>query len=109
MGNQVIIVGGVEDHVHLLIGLGREITIADLVRDLKRNSTLWFREEAKDITEFQWQAGYGAFSVSPTHRNDVERYIRNQEEHHKKEDFRAELLGFLRRYQMPFDEEYLFE
>ncbi|MEM9598726.1 MAG: transposase, partial [Acidobacteriota bacterium] len=82
-------VGGIEDHVHLALRLGRERTIAALVRDVKRESSKWLQEQG--LERFRWQAGYGAFSVSPGHLPAVMEYIDRQEEHHRGETFQQEL------------------
>jgi REP element-mobilizing transposase RayT len=82
-----LIVGGVEDHVHTLCRLSKTISIAELIRELKRESSKWVKSESPRLKVFQWQNGYGAFSVSPSHVEDLKAYIANQEEHHKKESF----------------------
>src|SRR5687768_14345343 len=77
----VLRVGGVADHVHILCRLGRSISIADLVRELKRESSKWLKTRAPELADFHWQNGYGAFSVSPSHVEAVRRYIETQEDH----------------------------
>src|SRR5262249_52958479 len=83
-------VGGVSDHVHLLCCLGRTITVADLVKELKRESSQWLKTKGGDLGDFFWQRGYGAFSVSPSHVEDLRDYIAKQEDHHRKETFQDE-------------------
>jgi REP element-mobilizing transposase RayT len=85
-----LIVGGVEDHVHILCRLGKINDIADFIRDLKRDSSKWVKEERSDLQDFYWQQGYGAFSVSPSHIEALTKYIANQEEHHRHESFQDE-------------------
>lgn len=80
-------VGGVEDHVHILCRLGKTMDIAELVRELKRESSKWIKEQSPGLSEFYWQAGYGAFSISPADVPRVQHYIRNQEEHHRTVSF----------------------
>lgn len=82
-----LIVGGVEDHVHILCNLGRQRTVADLVRELKRDSSKWIKNRGSRYSEFHWQSGYGVFSVSPSHVGSLQRYIMHQEEHHRQETF----------------------
>jgi putative transposase len=85
----VLRVGGVADHVHILCRLGRKIMVADLVKELKRESSKWIKSKSPLLSRFYWQSGYGAFSVSPGHVDALRTYIENQEEHHKKSRFRT--------------------
>ncbi len=102
-------VGGVEDHVHLLVGQARTVCVADLVKELKRNSTDWMR--GKGNKEFYWQAGYGVFSVSKSNLEMVTRYIDNQEEHHhgKKVSFQDEYREMLRKHAVAWDEQFVWD
>ncbi len=102
-----IIIGGVQDHVHLLCRLGRTITIADLVRELKRDSSKWAKEQAPGLGLFQWQAGYGTFSVSPSHVEPLKRYIARQDDHHRRESFQDEFRRLLNKYGIEYDERYV--
>jgi putative transposase len=99
-------VGGVEDHVHILCQLSKTLSVADLVRELKRESSKWLKPR---IANFQWQQGYGAFSVSPSHVDALKDYIRNQQEHHRIETFQDELRRLFRKYGVEFDERYVWE
>src|SRR5437879_5090434 len=90
LGCPVLRVGGVADHVHILCRLGRTIAVADLVKELKRDSSKWLKGKGPGLESFQWQNGYGAFSVSPTHVEALRRYIANQEEHHRTVSFQDE-------------------
>jgi len=90
---QMLAVGGISDHVHMLIRIPVDRPLADVIRDFKANSSRWMRETAP---HFGWQEGYGAFSVSPSRTKNVIRYIRNQEEHHRKRDFPTEFAALLR-------------
>ncbi len=101
--------GGVEDHVHVLCRLGRQISVADLVRDLKKESSKWIKEKDPRQSEFHWQAGYGAFSVSPAHIPALRDYIQRQEEHHRQESFQEEFRRILRKYGVEFDERYVWD
>ena len=99
-------VGGISDHVHLLVGLKATHCLSDFMRELKKASSIWVHEEIKQA-EFAWQEGYSAFTVSPTARADVKRYIANQKEHHRRKSFREELVEMLERAGVEFDPRYL--
>ncbi|HTI73190.1 MAG TPA: IS200/IS605 family transposase [Candidatus Limnocylindria bacterium] len=99
-------VGGVADHVHLLIGLKATHSLADTVRDLKKGSTKWIRREV-GIRGFAWQEGYSAFTVSATARDSVKRYIAKQEKHHRVKTFREELIAMLAKAGVEYDPDYL--
>lgn len=100
--------GGVEDHVHILCALGRTISQADLVEEVKKGSSKWMKAET-GVAGFSWQAGYGAFSVGASQVDTVVRYIRNQEERHRKVTFQEEYRRFLKRYQVAYDERYVWD
>lgn len=102
-------VGGVEDHVHILARLGRSITQSDWVKELKRVSNGWIKEHGPDYHDFQWQAGYAAFSVSHSAIEGVKNYIASQREHHLTISFQDELRSMLRAQNMEFDERYLWD
>jgi REP element-mobilizing transposase RayT len=100
------IVGGVEDHVHVLAGLRATRPLADVVREIKKCSSLWIHEELL-VAGFAWQAGYAAFTVGPRDLPSVTRYIASQEEHHRVRSFREELVDFLERAGVEYDPRYL--
>lgn len=104
-----IVIGGVEDHVHLLFVLGRTRDLASVVKEMKRGASIWLKEKQPDMAGFAWQGGYGAFSVSQSQIPAVRRYIENQEEHHKTMSFQDEFRGFLKRHGIDFDERYLWD
>ena len=104
-----LIVGGVEDHVHILCRLARTRTVAELLRELKRESSKWLKEKDAGLAEFHWQDGYGAFSISPGHVEILRAYIANQEEHHKKETFQDEFRRLLAKYAVEYDERYVWD
>ncbi|MFM9959415.1 MAG: IS200/IS605 family transposase [Phycisphaerales bacterium] len=106
-GCSAVAVGGIEDHVHLLIAVHPSIALADLVRDLKSNSSKCMHEDA-GIAEFGWQKGYAAFSVSHSAADRVINYINTQREHHSTKDFRKELLAFLEMHKVAYDDRYVF-
>ncbi len=99
-------IGGIEDHIHMLIELPPTIAVAEAVRTIKSNSSKWVNELGRS---FAWQKGYGAFSVSASNITAVERYIRNQERHHRKMTFEDEFLGFLKKHGIDFDPKYVFD
>ncbi len=99
-------VGGVEDHVHLLVGLRATHTLADFVRELKKAGTTWVRDQNLEHL-FSWQEGYAAFTVSPTAREGVKGYIANQEQHHKKKTFIEEVKLLLSQAEIEYDPKYL--
>ena len=103
-----IIVGGVDDHVHLLARFGRKITQAEWVKELKRVSNLWLKDECQ-IRDFKWQSGYADFSVSHSNVEHVRKYIANQSEHHQKMNFQDELGSPLTWHQLEWDERYIWE
>ena len=105
----VLRVGGTADHVHILCRLGRTITVADLVKELKRESSQWLKTKSGDLTDFYWQNGYGAFSVSPSHVEVLRDYIGNQEEHHRQESFQDEFRRLLKKYGLEWDERYVWD
>jgi len=109
MGHKSLIVNGVIDHVHILLGLNPLVTISDTVHDVKRSTTLFINKEKLCKGKFAWQEGYGAFTYSRSQIRNVFSYIENQEEHHKKSSFRDEYLAFLRKFEIEFDERFLFE
>ena len=104
-----LLVGGVEDHVHLLCRFGRTITQAEWVKELKRVSNVWLKDQGPDYAEFEWQGGYADFSVSHSNLEQVNQYIAGQDEHHRKITFQDELRARLRRHEMEFDERYVWD
>ena len=103
-----IVVGGVEDHVHILCRLGKSANVSDLVRDVKRESSKWIKTQSGP-NDFGWQEGYGAFSISPGHVEALIEYINNQPEHHRRESFQEEFRRLCDRYGLRIDERYVWE
>jgi REP element-mobilizing transposase RayT len=99
-------VGGVADHVHLLIGLKPTHCLSDFIRELKKSSSSWVSRTMR-LPAFEWQVGYAGLTVSASLRPDVQKYIASQEEHHRGKSFRAELIEFLEKAGIDFDERYL--
>jgi putative transposase len=105
LGLKILAAGGTMNHVHLLIGLPPALTLSEAMQKLKANSSRWLGENG---VPFEWQKGYGSFSVSPSLLPTVQRYIRNQPEHHRKRSFEEELLALLKKSGVAYDAERLF-
>lgn len=99
--------GGTEDHVHILCCLSRTIAISDLLEELKKSSSKWMK--TKDVQNFFWQTGYGAFSIGESQIDKLTRYIQSQHEHHKKVTFQDEYREFLKLYNISYDERYVWD
>jgi REP element-mobilizing transposase RayT len=106
---KLVAAGGIEDHVHLLISLPKTIAVAKAMQLIKGGSSKWIHDTFSEHKRFEWQEGYGAFSVSIRDKANVIGYINNQQEHHKKQDFRSEFLSFLDRHEIEYDEKYVFD
>lgn len=102
-------IGGIEDHVHLYLRWRPDGSVSDLMRTVKARSSKWVHETFSQLGAFAWQEGYSVFSVSKSQEDAVKRCIATQAEHHKKEDFKSELLRLLRAHGIEFDERYVFE
>ena len=102
-------VNGMPDHVHVLVGLKPSMRILDLVRDIKNNSSNFINDNAWLSNHFSWQEGYGVFSYSESQFGKVIDYIKNQKQHHQKRTFKQEYLSFLKKFNIPFEEKYLFK
>ncbi|MFZ6052739.1 IS200/IS605 family transposase [Halocola ammonii] len=108
-GCQSVITNGVSDHVHSLFALSSKVSVAEVMKSVKAKSSKWINENGFLGSKFEWQKGYGVFSHSKNQLKDVYSYIQNQDEHHKKTNFRDEYLSFLKRYDVDFDEKYIFQ
>ena len=106
---KLIAINGVSDHVHILIGMKPNANLSDLMRDIKANSSRFINEKKFVKGKFSWQEGFGAFSYSHSHLDRVVAYIQNQENHHRKKTFKEEYLELLEKFQIKYNEEYLFE
>ena len=102
-----IVIGGTENHVHILCRLHSTVPISDLIGEAKRKSSIWFKGKEGVSKDFGWQSGYGAFSIGQSMVNDVYAYIRKQPEKHRKMSFEEEYREFLQRYGVDFDERYV--
>jgi REP-associated tyrosine transposase len=101
--------GGVDDHVHILSRLSKTMSASDFIKELKRATSAWVKAEFPKMDAFYWQAGYGAFSASPSHVGPLKSYIQNQEEHHRKESFQDEFRRLCRKYEIDIDERYVWD
>jgi putative transposase len=106
---QPIICGGVQDHAHLLFALSRTSAAADVVKEVKRSSSLWIKTKSSELADFAWQNGYGMFSIGFSQMETVRAYIKNQEEHHRTVSFQDEFRALLKRYQIQFNERYVWD
>ena len=109
LDSKYVVVGGIEDHVHILYDMGKQHAPVRIVEQVKRESSKFVKSLGPGYTNFFWQRGYGMFSVSPTYRIAAERYIRNQEEHHRSKNFQHEFREMLKRYEVAFDERYVWD
>ncbi len=105
----VLQIGGVEDHIHILTMLSTKVRLMDLIQQVKQSSSKWIKSQGESYQNFQWQIGYGAFSVSYKTVDTVVKYIQNQKEHHKSKSFQDEYRQFLKTYEIEFDERYVWD
>ncbi len=104
-----LVVGGGEDHVHILCRLSKTLSVSELIREVKRESSKWVKSDSPSLGTYQWQNGYGAFSISPAHAADLKRYIANQMEHHRTETFQDEFRRLCHKYGLEIDERYVWD
>lgn len=105
---KVFAINGMPDHIHILLSIKPDVALSDIVRDLKANSTKWINLKKFVAGKFQWQEGFGAFSCSKSQLDILISYIKNQEEHHSKKSFKTEYIELLKKFEIEFDEKYLF-
>lgn len=105
---KTLIVNGVEDHVHCFLGLKPVVSVSELMKTVKAKSSKFINDHNLTSERFEWQEGYGVFSYSQSHVDTVFKYIKNQEEHHQKQTFKNEYRGLLQKFQVDYDEQYLF-
>ena len=103
-GMKALAIGGVADHVHILLSVPATMSIAKAMQLLKGNSSKWIHETFPELRSFAWQGGYAAFSVGVSGIEETRAYIRNQEEHHRTRTYREEVIMFLKRHGLPFDD-----
>ncbi len=107
--SKLLIANGTANHSHLLVSLNKNILIPDIVGDIKRDSSKYIKTLDEEFRKFQWQDGYAAFSVGHTQIEDVRRYIANQKPHHQKQNFEDEMRMFFRKYEIEYDERYVWD
>ncbi len=108
-GHKILAINGMPDHVHLFFGMRPTQSLSDLMQDIKGSSSLWINQKNFNRHHFSWQEGYRAFSYSKSHVAHVIEYIKNQEAHHRVKTFTEEYLEFLEKFQVPYDERYIFK
>ncbi|HYH84188.1 MAG TPA: IS200/IS605 family transposase [Pyrinomonadaceae bacterium] len=108
-GSKLIVAGGTANHVHLLISLGKRVDIPELIGDIKRDSSSWIKQQHESYGNFYWQKGYGAFSIGQSQVETVARYIKRQKEHHRKQDYKQEFRAILKKYEIEYDERYVWD
>jgi len=107
--HKLLAINGMPDHLHILVGMRPSQSVSDLMQDIKANSSKWINEKKFLKVKFEWQEGYGAFSYSKSHVQNVIHYIQNQEEKHKVKSFNEEYLDFLNAFEIDYDERYVFK
>ena len=108
-GSTPILIGGTEDHVHVLCGLSKNLALCQIIQQLKESSSKWLKARHPSLKGFHWQNGYGAFSIGESGIDSAKRYIAAQEGHHRTVSFQEEYRRFLRKYGIPFDERYVWD
>jgi len=104
-----LLIGGVHDHIHLLIGIPPTVAVSEALKKIKGGSSVWIKQNIPGCRGFSWQDGYGAFTVSKSQEPEVKHYIGNQREHHRIKTFREEYLSLLRRHEIKYEERYLWD
>ena len=105
----VLLIGGTKDHLHALFALSRTLAVADLVEEVKTSSSKWIKTKGHELRQFQWQAGYGAFSIGQSNVEALKRYIARQKEHHRRRSFQDEFRSLCKRYRVEIDERYVWD
>jgi len=106
---KMIMINGMPDHIHILIGIKPDIALSDLIRDVKANASSFINEKRWVMGKFSWQEGFGAFSYSHSQLDSVANYIKNQEKHHTRKTFREEYLELLKKFDVEYDPKYIFD
>jgi len=109
LDSHVIAMNTWRDHVHILFALSKNHALAQVVMEVKRATSKWIKTQGKEFTKFHWQSGYGAFSIGQSGVEEVKAYIANQAEHHRVKSFEEEFRSFLKRYELEFDEHYVWD
>ncbi len=106
--HKMIAINGMPDHIHILVGFNTVQSMADLMRDVKANSSKWINENKITPEKFEWQTGYGAFSYSKSHVRRVVNYIKNQKQHHQKQTFLEEYKTYLEKFEIEYNKDFIF-
>jgi REP element-mobilizing transposase RayT len=109
LDSPALAINGTADHIHSLFRLSRTQTVADLVEEVKKRSSKWIKTKGRDFADFQWQRGYGAFSIGESNVRALRNYIAKQNEHHRRQTFQEEFRAFLTKYRIEYDEEYVWD
>lgn len=107
--SKLLAANGTTNHVHLLVSLSKNIALSEFIGDVKRDSSKWLKTQGAELGDFGWQDGYGAFSIGQSQTLTVKNYIARQKEKHQKIGFKNEFREFLRKYEVPFDERYVWD
>jgi REP element-mobilizing transposase RayT len=105
--SKCLAINGAEDHIHMLVSLSKNDALSDLLKNIKKDSSSWIKTQGRAYKDFHWQEGYAAFSIGQSGMPALRRYIAGQKEHHKRYTFQSELLGLLERYEIEYDERYI--
>ena len=108
-GSPALLINGTTDHVHILFALSRRMALADLVEEVKKRSSKWIKTKGSGFRNFQWQAGYGAFSVGQSNVDALKKYIAGQKEHHRRRTFQDEFRTFVEKYEVEYDERFVWD
>jgi len=109
LGGIPFIINGMGDHIHIFSTLPRTVALSKFLEEIKKNSSRWIKTKGREYQNFAWQGGYAAFSVSDSVKDTVVQYIQNQKEHHRSLSFKEEVIKFLKKYDLDYDEKYLWE
>ena len=109
LDSPAVLINSVEDHIHILFSLSKNFAVSKIVEEIKKSSSKWIKSKGSEYSYFYWQSGYGAFSVSQSNVPEVQQYIANQAEHHRHKTFQDEFREFLKRYEVVYDEKYVWD
>src|ERR1043165_61872 len=109
LGSPALLVNSVEDHIHIVLSLSRTRSISEIVEEVKTGTSKWIKTKGSEFSNFHWQGGYGASSVSQSNLDEVLKYVANQPEHHRRKTFQEEFRELLKRYQIEYDERYVWD
>ena len=109
LNSPAVLINSVEDHVHILFNMGRTVSLAQVVEEVKKASSKWIKTQGEGLAKFAWQSGYGGFSVSESNVPKVTDYIQKQEEHHRVKTFQEEYRDFLKKHHIEFNEQYVWD